>query len=122
MVTEAEQPKTEKQSRITPLIPHQWKRGQSGNPRGRPKRGATIAEALRVRGEHLVNPDGTTAFDVIMDKIYLLAMAGEEWAIKFISERTEGRVADRVEVKDVTYPTIRIECVDDNDPAPPQAA
>lgn len=32
-----------KNSRITPLLPYQWKKGQSGNPEGRPK-GKTMKE------------------------------------------------------------------------------
>ncbi len=36
----------EKKSRVTPLLPYQWKKGQSGNPAGRPK-GKTMKEYVR---------------------------------------------------------------------------
>jgi hypothetical protein len=40
-----EQPKN-KQPRITPLLPYMWKKGQSGNPAGRPK-GKTMKDYAR---------------------------------------------------------------------------
>jgi len=38
--------KQSKNSRIAPLLPYQWKKGQSGNPAGRPK-GKTMKEYAR---------------------------------------------------------------------------
>lgn len=38
--------KQSKNSRVAPLLPYQWKKGQSGNPAGRPK-GKTMKEYAR---------------------------------------------------------------------------
>ena len=43
---ENETDKQSKNSRVTPLLPYQWKKGQSGNLNGRPK-GKTMKEYAR---------------------------------------------------------------------------
>jgi hypothetical protein len=43
---EAEEQPKNKQPRITPLLPYMWKKGQSGNPAGRPK-GKTMKDYAR---------------------------------------------------------------------------
>lgn len=97
-------------------IQPRWKKGQSGNPKGRPKGIKTIPEMLREIGDRPVD-------DVLLAKLHakygpahnpktlheamLMAAAkdaaqGDEHARAFIAERTEGKVTDRLDVTDVT--------------------
>ena len=93
-----------------------WRKGQSANPKGRPKGIKTIPEMLREIGDRPVD-------DVLLAKLHakygpahnpktlheamLLAARkdaaqGDENARTFIAERTEGKVTDRLEVEDTT--------------------
>jgi hypothetical protein len=71
---------------------HLWKPGQSGNAKGRPPKVKCIPDILNKIGAELA-PDGqSTKLDVVLEKVYALAMDGTPWAVEFIAERTEGRV------------------------------
>lgn len=71
-----------------------FKKGQSGNPNGRPKKGLAIADILN---ELLDAPaDNKTRREVILEKVIELATGGEKWAIEFVADRTEGKAIERV--------------------------
>lgn len=75
-----------------------WQKGTSGNPRGRPPLGSSIAEGLRtvLAEEHR---DGMTNREAILRKVIAEAIAGRPWAVEFVTERTEGRVTQLQEIK-----------------------
>ena len=88
---------SEKQSKYTPKTA--WKKGQSGNPNGRPKKGLAIADILNASLDVV---DGEkTKRELILDKVVALAIEGEQWAIHFIADRTEGRSVERIRKEDV---------------------
>lgn len=70
-----------------------WKKGQSGNPGGRPKK-KLIDRALE---ELLLENDSEKARE-LAQRVLQLALAGDVLAIKFIAERTEGRAMQKVEI------------------------
>ena len=61
----------------------QWIKGQSGNPKGRPKRGHTFSDALHAKG---------TA-EELAELAWKAARAGEPWAIQMIYNRLEPQPA-----------------------------
>jgi len=76
-----------------------WKKGQSGNPKGRPKKEFTISDMLRQIGrEELIihdrdgKPVRMTRHEFVMRQAYLAAENGNKDFVKFIAERTEGKV------------------------------
>ena len=75
-----------------------FKPGQSGNPAGRPKKAQCIPDALREIMAQQDPETRRTRFLNIMERIVRSAEKGEDWAVKFVAERTEGKVSDRVEV------------------------
>lgn len=89
---------TNKQRQIENLIP--YKKGQSGNPNGRPKKGSAIADILNKIGdeEHKKN---ITKREALLKKTYELAIKGDAAARNFIADRTEGKAIERIEKKDV---------------------
>ncbi len=70
-----------------------WKQGQSGNLKGRPKRGEDMASALRTvlraKGE-----DGKQNKKAVAEKVVAMAKAGNTEAIKLIFERVDGKVPE----------------------------
>jgi hypothetical protein len=60
-----------------------WMKGQSGNPKGRPKHGQTFSDALHAKG---------TA-EELAELAWRAARAGEPWAIQMIYNRLEPQPA-----------------------------
>lgn len=74
-----------------------WQPGQSGNPSGRPRKGTALTDLLR-EGLRKTGPNRRRNTEVIVDKVMDLARDGQEWAIKLIWDRLEGRTAQHHEV------------------------
>ena len=76
----------------------QFKKGQSGNPKGRPKKGLAIADILTEIGSRIVAKDKTLKEEVL-EKAFDMALSGDLNAIKFIAERLEGSSVQRMQVQ-----------------------
>jgi hypothetical protein len=70
------------------LKPHQWQKGQSGNPSGRPAQ-KPLSALLRVAGEN-------GAYQQIVTALIERARQGDTRAITIILDRVEGRVSDHM--------------------------
>ena len=75
-----------------------WKPGQSGNPGGRPKKINCIPDILNELGMKN-HSKGKTKLRAVMEKVYELALAGTPWAVEYVSQRTEGKVTQKLDVK-----------------------
>ena len=63
-----------------------------------------LREALVAEGETPLNPHGRkTKYQKMIEQVWALATLGTEWAVKYISERVEGKVPDKLQVDDQTY-------------------
>jgi len=71
----------------------QWKKGQSGNPTGRPKKEFSITSILREKLEEKL-PDGRTKAQALVDRFIEIGLGTEDnhalVAIKHIVDRLEG--------------------------------
>ncbi len=83
---------TERVGKGSPPVSAQWKPGQSGNPKGRPK-SITLSEAYR---RELARPDpddehGRTFAEVIAARMIVRAKDGDVQAMREMADRTEGK-------------------------------
>jgi hypothetical protein len=89
ILTENSANNSEKRGRIGNLKP--WKRGQSGNPGGRPKR-KPITEAY---AQMLEDPE---LCKQIAQAVVMQILKGNAQVLKEFTDRVEGKVAERTEV------------------------
>ena len=68
-----------------------FQRGHSGNPRGRPKRGAALGDHLRYQLGQVVGEDGrTTRAEALAAMLVRLACDGDVAAAKLVLAYTDG--------------------------------
>ena len=81
------------------LKEHQFKKGKSGNPNGRPKGARSIPDMLLKIGSEDGTKDGQySKLEVVLRKVFEYALQGKSWAVEFIAERTEGKVRQELSV------------------------
>lgn len=82
---------------------HRWKKGQSGNPSGRPK-SKMLSDAYRSKLEESVpnDPEGRTWAELIAEAQVRDAVRGNVQAAREIADRTEGRARQAIEFEDTT--------------------
>lgn len=82
-----------------------FEKGKSGNPNGRPKKGYSIAAALRdamAETLEIPNPDGTkrsvTKAEFLSMKLFQMASSGDMAAIKMCLDRVDGLPKQEIEM------------------------
>ena len=93
------------------LVKHQWKKGQSGNPKGRPKSGFALNEYIT----DLANvelEDKKTMLEAVVGKVYEEALKGNMTAISFLADRVLGKPSQSIAVKDATDEPIKVFDID----------
>lgn len=119
------QPKSKRTANLKP----RWKKGQSGNPKGRPPKPKCIPDLLRWSGE-LEAPEALvakmrtvfgipasqklTVNEATILRSRMEALNGDSRHLAFWAERTEGKTTDRLEVSGGTKLEIVEEIVDAN--------
>lgn len=78
---------------------HPFKPGQSGNPKGRPKKGTALTDLLRMKMEMPSSdfPGAPTVKDVITTKLIEMANGGDIAAMKYLMDRIDGTPTQVVE-------------------------
>ena len=93
------------------LVKHQWKKGQSGNPNGRPKSGFALNEYIT----DLANvelEDKKTMLEAVVRKVYEEALDGNMTAIDFLADRILGKPSQSIGIKDVSDEPIKVFDID----------
>lgn len=80
--------------RPLPPVNTRWKKGTSGNPRGRPKKQDSLTKLLREELEKVCPADreGRKWKELLIRATLQLAMKGKPMAFKEVWERLEGKV------------------------------
>jgi Family of unknown function (DUF5681) len=77
---------------------NRWKKGESGNSKGRPKKLPGLDELIdKVLGE---SRDGVTAMEVILRAIRAKAARGDVRAAEILLERSYGKVKQEIDLSD----------------------
>lgn len=79
-----------------------WKPGQSGNPKGRPKKVFCIPDLIRAKGKEIDPESKMTYYDLMVKKAWEQATAGDKDARNWLTERTEGKPTQPIEFEQKT--------------------
>lgn len=74
-----------------------WKKGQSGNPNGRPPKAKAMSEELRRLLQRHAPGTKRSNLEVLVAKLVELAHGGDKDALRYIFDRLEGRPAQALE-------------------------
>ncbi len=74
-----------------------WKKGQSGNPNGRPRKERGLTDELRKQLELRWSDSGRTNRELLVSQLLVVALTGSLDAMKYIFDRFEGRPAQSLE-------------------------
>ena len=85
-----------------------FKKGQSGNPGGRPK-WKHITEMLK-------HEDNQGKLEELVHVVYKKALSGDMRAVEFIADRLEGKVAHRLQVSPANDKPIKVFSIEGVDP------
>lgn len=87
--------------RPLPPVNTRWKKGTSGNPRGRPKKQDSLTKLLREELEKVCPADreGRKWKELLIRATLQLAMKGKPMAFKEVWERLEGKVPQTEKVQ-----------------------
>ncbi len=78
--------------RPVPPVSGQWKKGQSGNPAGRPKRKPFLESLNRVMAALDPNGDGDAALDRLNAAMYARAAQGDVASYKELRDMVDGKI------------------------------
>lgn len=73
-----------------------WRKGQSGNPNGRPPKEKALTTLLEQCGN--VEEDGKTRKQRLAEELWALALNGDLPAIKYIYDRLDGKPRETMDV------------------------
>lgn len=81
---------------VGPLRKHQWKKGQSGNPKGRPKKLPDLKEVLiNVLAE---TKEGRSALEAVLMTMRAKALKGDTRAAELLLDRAYGKAKQEHDV------------------------
>jgi hypothetical protein len=83
--------------------------GQSGNPKGRPRKGCCLTEIVEKKLNQKVN--GIKQRELIADKLIALAIGGDVPALKYLFDRIDGRPKETLKVYDGSMDTKLMEII-----------
>ena len=90
------------------LVKHQWKKGESGNPNGRPKSGFALNEYITELANIPVGRSKKTMLEAVVSKVYKEALNGNMTAVNFLADRILGRPNQSIGIKDTTDEPIKV--------------
>lgn len=88
-----------------------WKKGQSGNPKGAPRKDESLTGLLRAYMDETVNPEGRKRKDAFIQAVAKHAVKGDATLIKYIWDRLDGQMK-----QEILMQTQRISIIKPKDP------
>ena len=91
---------TPRERQLAALKPHQWKPGQSGNPKGGPRKDVSITALVKkMLGEVVEGTDGKTHAQQVAEALVRGLKILDRTSIKQMLARIEGPIKQKIEIE-----------------------
>lgn len=102
------------------LIKYQWRRGESGNPKGRPPKARCFRTLLKglLDSVGAIDEEGNkkTREQLLAEAVLLGAMSGNKTALKEVVDRIYGAVKQEIDVRNLEPVQVQMEEIDVDKP------
>ena len=89
------------------LKKHQWKKGKSGNPNGRPKKDFALNDHIRALA-NVEGKDKKTLLENVVQTVYNEALSGNMTAVSFLADRILGKPQQSIALKEESTEHIKV--------------
>ena len=91
-----------------PPVGKRFKKGTSGNPKGRPKSGFALNEYITELANIPVGRSKKTMLEAVVNTVYQEALGGNMTAVNFLADRILGKPNQSIGIKDTTDEPIKV--------------
>ena len=95
-----------------PPVGKQFKKGASGNPKGRPPKEFALNDHIREIANKPLGRSKKTMLEAVISTVYDEALNGNMTAVNFLADRILGKPAQTLGVKDISDEPIKVFDID----------
>ena len=95
-----------------PPVGKQFKKGASGNPKGRPPKDFALNDHIREIANQPLGKSKKTMLEAVVGKVYEEALDGNMSAINFLADRVLGKPSQSIGIKDISEEPIKVFDID----------
>ena len=95
-----------------PPVGKRFKKGTSGNPKGRPPKEFALNEHIREIANQPIGKTKKTMLENVVNTVYQEALSGNMTAVNFLADRILGKPSQSIGIKDISEEPIKVFDID----------
>jgi len=95
-----------------PPVGKRFKKGTSGNPKGRPPKEFALNEHIREIANQPMGKTKKTMLESVVNTVYQEALSGNMTAVNFLADRILGKPSQSIGIKDISEEPIKVFDID----------
>lgn len=95
-----------------PPVGKRFKKGTSGNPKGRPPKEFALNDHIREIANQPIGKTKKTMLESVVNTVYQEALSGNMTAVNFLADRILGKPSQQIGIKDVSDEPIKVFDID----------
>lgn len=95
-----------------PPVGKRFKKGTSGNPKGRPPKEFALNDHIREIANQPMGKTKKTMLESVVNTVYQEALSGNMTAVNFLADRILGKPSQSIGIKDISEEPIKVFDID----------
>ena len=95
-----------------PPVGKRFKKGISGNPKGRPPKEFALNDHIREIANQPMGKTKKTMLESVVNTVYQEALSGNMTAVNFLADRILGKASQSIGIKDISEEPIKVFDID----------
>ena len=95
-----------------PPVGKRFKKGTSGNPKGRPPKEFALNDHIREIANQPMGKTKKTMLENVVNTVYQEALSGNMTAVNFLADRILGKPSQSIGIKDISEEPIKVFDID----------